>query len=373
MAGDGAVQPSKSAKRFQDATKKVQQAIAMGDMLAGWGGPTEQAPRSTEVLALAQLQAARKMELQEQALADEARKDQITNLVLLVLFFDMLGPVLMMSNTPSVFGPPPPNTTQAQLDGGTGIFFLNGDVPDFPIGKGEPDVNGTLIGGDVALQITMSQAMGSTINALCAAISASFATKLSSKITIKGTLMLFMFGGSVAFSLAGLSRNWDSMYLYWAMNALMGFMGGSQTLVTQIIQLVWADDKMKMKAKTMLPMNSIIGAVAVGPAISGLLASDDLFLPLFIGAGMQFCGGVLVLFRLPNLQRPPPPKKPAGDYKKTDGDGGEAATAPPPKPPSVAKWLSFLYIARFFDSIAGGWFQMLPILRMPHGDPVELG
>lgn len=39
------------------------------------------------------------------------------------------------------------------------------------------------------------------------------ATPLSGKISIKGTLMLFMFGGSVAFALAGYSRNWESMYL----------------------------------------------------------------------------------------------------------------------------------------------------------------
>lgn len=60
--------------------------------------------------------------------------------------------------------------------------------------------------------------------------------------------------------------------------------GGSQTLVTQIIQLVWADNKAKSAIKTRLPMRAIIGAVAVGPAISGLVASDDLFLPLYIAS-----------------------------------------------------------------------------------------
>ena len=37
------------------------------------------------------------------------------------------------------------------------------------------------------------------------------------------------------------------------------------------------------------------------------------------------------------------------------------------------KWIVFLFAARFFDSLASGWFQILPVLRIPHGDPVEPG
>lgn len=125
-----------AGKKFQDATKRVQTALTLDDAMAAMTGADATERHAGNVLAMAQVHAARKMEKQEQVLRDEERKDQITNLVLLVLFFDMLGPVLMMSNSASIFGPPPPSTTPSQVDGGTGLFFTNGDVSNFPIGKG---------------------------------------------------------------------------------------------------------------------------------------------------------------------------------------------------------------------------------------------
>ena len=173
----------------------------------------------------------------------------------------------MMSNSASIFGPTPPNTTQAKIDGGMGLFWdnlpfdSNGDVPNFPIGMGNP-----------ALQVTMTMAFGSSINSLMQAYSAGQAPKIARIISLKGTLQLYMFGGAVAHVLAGMSKSWDSMYLYWVMQACIGLMGGSQSLVFQIIRQVWQDDPVVCAKKMRLPMRAIVGAVAVGPAISGLVA-----------------------------------------------------------------------------------------------------
>ena len=44
---------------------------------------------------------------------------------------------------------PQPNVTASEIEGGMGLFYTNGDVTNFPIGK-----------GNEAMQFTMSMALG---------------------------------------------------------------------------------------------------------------------------------------------------------------------------------------------------------------------
>ena len=135
----------KKSERFKGVATKVKQAVTIDHALdnlhggGGGGGGSTGGSKSERVLAAMKLEAdealgnaagcptLRAAQPPAQCLClaglsclsyrdgrrsfdtakDTQRKDQITNVVLLVLFFDFLGPVLMMSNSSSIFGPLP--------------------------------------------------------------------------------------------------------------------------------------------------------------------------------------------------------------------------------------------------------------------------
>ena len=68
----------------------------------------------------------------------------------------------------------------------------------------------------------------SGITLIAQGLAAALSGHVAKIIGRRNALCVYTFIGAIMFTLAGLSKDWGSMYYYWAMRGAMGFFAGSQ-------------------------------------------------------------------------------------------------------------------------------------------------
>jgi MFS family permease len=335
--------------RFKGAVGRVKEANTLQLAMEGLG-VKQDGDKKDLALELAKIKAEDELQRDEQA------KNKVTKLLLFVLFLDSLGPFLMAGNAPSLFNPPIDGATQSQMDGGMGIWYLNGDVERFPFMEGEiPDEPRPT---QVALAMQSSQTTVLIAQGVAGLISA----QISRAFGRKGALLLFTVGGGFMFVLAGYSGEFargrvGGMYIYLGCRALMGLFAGCQPVVQSFIADIWETSEPAVKAKkNMMIVMPILAAVALGPIMATFLAplGDNLFLPLYVGGAFEFLGGVLVLTQIPAVR---------STSKKDAALRASKAAGEEKKPTGFFRWILVFWLARFFDRSGAGQLQYLQVVQ----------
>jgi MFS family permease len=341
----------KGTARLKAAASKVKDANRLQMALEGLGVKSD-GEKKDLALELAKIKA------EDLIQRDEQEKNQVTKLLLLVLFLDSLGPFLMMGNAPSLFAPPIDGATESQIAGGMGIWYLNGDVEGF----GPDGIAGPLPDEPRPTQVALTLQCSQTVVLVCQGVAGFLSSKLSGAFGRRGALGVFTFGGGIMFLLAGYSGEFardreGGMYIYLACRGLMGLFAGCQPVVASFIADIWQDSEPAVRAKkNMMIAMPIIAAVALGPMVATFLGpmSSNLFLPLYVGGFFEFLGGILVLKRIPSVQ---------GRAKTAAAPTASAAEA---KPSGHLKWILLFWLARFFDRSGAGQMQYLQtVQKMP--------
>jgi DHA1 family multidrug resistance protein-like MFS transporter len=130
------------------------------------------------------------------------------------------------------------------------------------------------------------------------------------------TITLFLFGLAQSFLMLFLARTLSGILSSATMPTAMAYIGEST--------------EQKEKSKGMGQLGAMVGlGVILGPLMGGLLSTDSLSLPFFIGSGLAFLAFLLVIFLLPE-------SKPASASTGERIPSNEPTATPPPdsaKPP----------------------------------------
>mmetsp|Transcript_151 Transcript_151/g.454 ORF Transcript_151/g.454 Transcript_151/m.454 type:complete len:711 (-) Transcript_151:73-2205(-) len=322
--------------RFRHAARAADKAVKMVDALDAFGAYGADFKASREHL----IEAAKRIKDEDDLRRSDERKAKVMNILLLVLFCDAMGAFLMVPVTPRIYNFAPEGASQREIDGGMGVFAQ--EASDFPLG-----------GLAAAMQY------GQITTMLATSVANSFSSQLASMVGRKGAFYTYTFGGALMYALSGLAGDLQmSMYTYWGARALMGLFAGSQPQVTAYITEMYKDAPPEVRQKKlMLPMASMVAACLVGPLVGmAVIASQRFFVPLYIGALLELCAGVLVVLQVPDL--PIAKQQDAAAAKKTDEEDSDGNEVPATKP-GFFKWVMLFWAARFCDRTATGQFQYL--------------
>src|SRR5512143_4024838 len=100
------------------------------------------------------------------------------------------------------------------------------------------------------------------------------------------TLTLFMFGIAQSFLMMFIARSLSGILSSATMPTAMAYIGDNT--------------EQKEKSKGMGQLGAMVGVgVILGPLMGGLLSTDSLSLPFFVGSGLAFLALLLVIFLLP--------------------------------------------------------------------------
>lgn len=126
---------------------------------------------------------------------------------------------------------------------------------------------------------------------------------LSDRIGRKPVLTIGVLGYAITLFLFGLA---DQLWMLFLARSLSGILS-SATMPTAMAYIGDHAPK-EERSQSMGQLSAAMGVgVVAGPLLGGLLSSDSLALPFFIGAGMAFLAFLLVIFILPESQAPQVP------------------------------------------------------------------
>ena len=118
---------------------------------------------------------------------------------------------------------------------------------------------------------------------------------LSDRYGRKPILAIGVFGYTITLFLFGLAQSFLMLFLARSLSGILS----SATMPTAMAYIS-ENSPQEEKSKGMGQLGAMIGAgVIIGPLIGGLLSTDSLSLPFFVGSGLAFLALLLVIFLLP--------------------------------------------------------------------------
>lgn len=118
----------------------------------------------------------------------------------------------------------------------------------------------------------------------------------------KPILAMGVLGYTVSLFLIGLAQNFTVLFLARSLSGILS----SATMPTAMAY-IGESTKQKEKSKGMGQLGAMAGiGVVLGPLMGGLLSTDSLSLPFFVGSGLAFLALLLVIFLLPEPKSAPP-------------------------------------------------------------------
>ncbi len=118
---------------------------------------------------------------------------------------------------------------------------------------------------------------------------------------------LFMFGLAKSFAMLFIARSLSGILSSATMPTAMAYIGDNTP--------------QKEKSKGMGQLGAMVGVgVIIGPLMGGLLSTDSLSLPFFVGSGLAFLALLLVIFLLPESRVPASASHPTGELNLPDED-----------------------------------------------------
>jgi DHA1 family multidrug resistance protein-like MFS transporter len=118
---------------------------------------------------------------------------------------------------------------------------------------------------------------------------------LSDRIGRKPVLTLGVLGYAISLFMFGIAKTFSMLFIARSLSGILS----SATMPTAMAYI--GDHTLqKEKSKGMGQLGAMMGVgVIVGPLLAGLLSSDSLSLPFFVGSGLAFLALLLVIFLLP--------------------------------------------------------------------------
>ena len=260
----------------------------------------------------------------ELKVSNQAR-DKLYLRLLLVVFIDSLGPLIL-------------TTAEASLVGGQDAF---------------PDQAFT----SLPAGFSMSKALLGAATQVGAFMSMAFIVPQSDKVGRRPMLSLFLFGGALVFLVAvflgDIKYTGDmAYYLYLLCKFLMGLLGGSRGTATLMVTDIFTTPEEKVaKSNALMPLMLIamsIGGLAGGISIG---STGTLLMGAWVSMAISFVGGLVVVFGITE-----PAREKKQDHKKDDdaalpADGDvempSVSVADEPIPPLFKS----IMLAHLFDSI----------------------
>jgi len=145
---------------------------------------------------------------------------------------------------------------------------------------------------------------------------------ISDRYGRKPILAVGVLGYTITLFLFGLAKNFSMLFLARTLSGILS----SATQPTAMAYIGESTEK-REKSKGMGQLGAMVGlGVILGPLFGGLLSTDSLSLPFFIGSGLAFIALLLVIFLLPESK---PASVSTGDPSPSNG---QTAT---PQPDSV--------------------------------------
>lgn len=127
----------------------------------------------------------------------------------------------------------------------------------------------------------------------------------------KPILAMGVLGYTVSLFLIGLAQNFTVLFLARSLSGILS----SATMPTAMAY-IGESTKQKEKSKGMGQLGAMAGiGVVLGPLMGGLLSTDSLSLPFFVGSGLAFLALLLVIFLLPESKSAPTE---TGDFPPSD-------------------------------------------------------
>lgn len=124
------------------------------------------------------------------------------------------------------------------------------------------------------------------------------------------TITLFMFGIAQSFVMLFVARSLSGILSSATMPTAMAYIGDNTP--------------QKEKGRGMGQLGAMAGiGVIIGPLMGGILSTDSLSLPFFVGSGLAFLALLLVIFLLPESK----PASPATDERSPSGERGTTLQA----------------------------------------------
>lgn len=118
---------------------------------------------------------------------------------------------------------------------------------------------------------------------------------LSDRIGRKPVLTLGVLGYAITLFMFGIAKTFTMLFIARSLSGILS----SATMPTAMAY-IGDHTQQKEKSKGMGQLGAMMGiGVIVGPLMAGLLSSDSLSLPFFVGSGLAFLALLLVIFLLP--------------------------------------------------------------------------
>ncbi len=122
---------------------------------------------------------------------------------------------------------------------------------------------------------------------------------LSDRFGRKPILAIGVLGYTIALFLFGLAQNFIMLFLARSLSGILS----SATMPTAMAYVGESTEK-KEKSKGMGQLGAMVGlGVILGPLMGGILSTESLSLPFFIGSGLAFLALLLVIFLLPESRK----------------------------------------------------------------------
>src|SRR5512138_1059184 len=118
---------------------------------------------------------------------------------------------------------------------------------------------------------------------------------LSDRYGRKPILSVGVLGYAICLFLMGLAQSFTMLFLARSLSGILS----SATMPTAMAY-IGENTEQKEKSKGMGQLGAMTGiGVILGPLVGGLLSTDSLSLPFFVGSGLAFLAFLLVIFLLP--------------------------------------------------------------------------
>ena len=125
---------------------------------------------------------------------------------------------------------------------------------------------------------------------------------LSDRYGRKPILSIGVLGYAVTLFMFGLAKSFTMLFIARSLSGILS----SATMPTAMAY-IGDNTPQQEKSKGMGQLGAMVGVgVILGPLMGGLLSTDSLSLPFFIGSGLAFLALLLVIFLLPESRIPKP-------------------------------------------------------------------
>src|SRR5512147_328056 len=123
---------------------------------------------------------------------------------------------------------------------------------------------------------------------------------ISDRYGRKPILAIGVLGYTITLFLFGLANNFTTLFLARTLSGIL-----SSATQPTALAYIGESTEQKEKSKGMGQLGAMVGlGVILGPLFGGLLSTDSLSLPFFIGSGLAFVAFLLVIFLLPESKAP---------------------------------------------------------------------